>query len=230
MGVWADIRLEAINSLLVANELSTIWEVGAGNGSVCIGLSKLGHETIAVEPLYGGAKYIADQGLVSFCSTLEELKLPNSSIEAIGVFDVLEHIEEPIPMLQEFSRVLGRNGLLIITVPAHQFLYSEYDSSIGHYRRYSVSDLESALTAAGFDLVEARFLFSFLVPIAWLLRVLPEKLGVSSSATSRKSARTQFRIAQLFSPVFRALVALEKILRPPFGLSIIALARPRENC
>jgi SAM-dependent methyltransferase len=229
MGVWADIRLEAINSLLVSRKLSTIWEVGAGNGSVCIGLSKLGHETIAVEPLYGGAKYIANQGLVSFCSTLEELKLPNSSIEAIGVFDVLEHIEDPLAMLQEFSRVLGKDGLLFITVPAHQFLFSKYDSSIGHYRRYSVSELESSLTAASFDLVEARFLFSFLVPLAWLLRVLPEKLGVSSPASSRKSARTQFRIAQFFSPVFRAIVALEKILRPPFGLSIIAIARPRGN-
>jgi SAM-dependent methyltransferase len=182
-----------------------------------------------VEPLYGGAKYIASQGIISFCSTLEDLKLPHNSIEAIGVFDVLEHIEDPIPMLQEFARVLGKCGLLFISVPAHQFLFSEYDSSIGHYRRYSVSELESSLAAADFELVKARYLFSFLVPLAWLLRVLPEKLGFNSSATSRKSTRTHFRIAQLFSPLFRALVALEKILRPPFGLSIIALARPRHN-
>jgi hypothetical protein len=140
---------------------------------------------------------------------------------------VLEHIEEPVQMLKEFKRVLTNRGYLFISVPAHQFLFSEYDTSIGHYRRYSVSELRSSLTAAGLELVEARFLFSFLVPLAWLLRVLPEKLGVRSSANSRNSSRIQLRIAQKLSPVFKALVALEKILRLPFGLSIIALARPR---
>jgi SAM-dependent methyltransferase len=229
MGVWAEIRLQEIHAQMKKHKLRTIWEVGAGNGAVCIGLSKLGHEAIAVEPLYGGARYIASQGLVSYGSTLDELKLPDNCIPAIGVFDVLEHIEDPVPMLNEFSRVLDKNGLLLITVPAHQFLFSEYDSYIGHFRRYSVSELRSQLRAAGFELVSSRFLFSFLVPLAWLLRVLPEKIGVKSSATSRQSARTQFRIAQLLSTVFRGLVAIEKILRLPFGLSILAVARPKAS-
>jgi SAM-dependent methyltransferase len=227
MGVWADIRLQEIHRLMVMNGLSTIWEVGAGNGAVCIGLSKLGHNAVAVEPLYGGARYIAEQGLDSYCSTLDQLKLPANSIPSIGVFDVLEHIENPVPMLGEFARVLKKDGLLLITVPAHQFLFSEYDSSIGHFRRYSVSELRSSLAAAGFELVSSRFLFAFLVPLAWLLRVFPEKMGLRSSATSRNSARTQFRIAQLLSPIFRFLVATEKVLRLPFGLSILAVARPK---
>jgi SAM-dependent methyltransferase len=227
MGVWADIRLQEIHRLMINNGLSTIWEVGAGNGAVCIGLSKLGHDAVAVEPLYRGARYIAEQGLVSYCSTLDQLRLPANSISSIGVFDVLEHIENPEPILMEFARVLKEDGLLLITVPAHQFLFSDYDSSIGHFRRYSVLELKNSLATAGFDLVSSRFLFSFLVPLAWLLRVLPEKMGLNSSANSRSSTRTQFRIAQLLSPVFRVLVATEKVLRLPFGLSILAVARPK---
>jgi SAM-dependent methyltransferase len=227
MGIWADIRLEEINQLMRANGLSAIWEVGAGNGAVCIGLSGLGHEAIAVEPIYAGARYIASRGLDSFGSTLEELNLPDASLPAIGVFDVLEHINDPLPMLREFSRVLQTDGLLLITVPAHQFLFSEYDSSIGHFRRYSVSELRTSLSAAGFELLNARFLFSFLVPLAWLLRVLPEKLGLQNSVGSSKSTRTQFRIAQLFSPAFRLLIYCEKVFRIPFGLSIIAVAKPK---
>ncbi len=227
MGIWADIRLEEINQLMRANGLSAIWEVGAGNGAVCIGLSGLGHEAIAVEPLYAGARYIASRGIDSFCSTLDELNLPDESLPAIGVFDVLEHINDPLPMLREFFRVLQKDGLLLITVPAHQFLFSEYDSSIGHFRRYSISELRSSLSAGGFELLNARFLFSFLVPLAWLLRVLPEKLGLQNSVGSSKSTRTQFRIAQLFSPVVRLLIYCEKVLRLPFGLSIIAVAKPK---
>ena len=227
MGVWAEIRLKEINHLMLQNQITTIWEVGAGNGAVCIGLSKLGRDAIAVEPLYRGARYIAEQGLVSYAATLDDLGLPTGSIPSIGVFDVLEHIEDPVPMLKEFSRVLNKDGLLIITVPAHQFLFPNYDSSIGHFRRYSVSELKSSLTEAGFELVRERYLFSFLVPLAWVLRVLPEKMGLKSSLTSRSSARAQFRIAQLLSPLFRFLVATEKILRLPFGLSILAVARPK---
>ena len=229
MGVWAELRLQEIHALMKKHKLGAIWDVGAGNGAVCIGLSKLGHDAIAVEPLYGGARYIASQGLISFGSTLDELKLPNKSIPAIGVFDVLEHIENPVPMLKEFARVLDSDGRLLITVPAHQFLFSDYDSSIGHFRRYSVSELESQLNTAGFELVGSRFLFSFLVPLAWLLRVLPEKMGLKRGATSRGSARTQFRIAQLLSLVFKALVTLEKPFRLPFGLSILAVARPKAD-
>jgi len=229
MGVWADIRLQEINRLMENNGLSTIWEVGAGNGAVCIGLSRMGHQAIAVEPLYSGARYIAEQGLVSYGSTLEELKLPSNSIASIGVFDVLEHIENTKPMLTEFCRVLKKDGLLLITVPAHQFLFSQYDSSIGHFRRYSVSELKDSLDAAGFEFVTSRFLFSFLVPLAWILRVLPEKIGLKGSATSRKSTRTQFRIAQMLSPIFRLIVAIERLIHPPFGLSIVAVARPKAN-
>ena len=228
LGVWGDIRLQEINQLMIKHRLSVIWEVGAGNGAVCIGLSQLGRVAIAVEPLYGGACYIAEKGLVSFGSTLEELNLPSNSIPSIGLFDVLEHIDEPSAMLGELYRVLSKDGLLLLTVPAHQSLFSHHDTSIGHFRRYSVSDLASSLDAAGFELVNSRFLFSFLVPMAWLLRVLPEKMGVKMSGVAIKSARTQFRIAQLLSPVFKFIVAIEKPLRLPFGLSILAVARPKK--
>lgn len=227
MGIWAYIRLQEIHQLMRANKLSAIWEVGAGNGAVCMGLSALGHEAIAVEPIYAGAKYIANQGLDSFGSTLEELNLPDHSLPVIGVFDVLEHIEDTTTTLREFYRVLQEDGSLLITVPAHQFLFSDYDSSIGHFRRYSIAQLKSTLSASGFELLNARFLFSFLVPLAWLLRVVPEKLGLKHAASYRQSARSQFRIAQMLSPVFRLFVALEKVVRPPFGLSILAIAKPK---
>jgi hypothetical protein len=141
---------------------------------------------------------------------------------------VLEHIEDPVPMLQEFCRVLNNEGLLLITVPAHQCLFSKYDSSIGHFKRYSVSELRSSLKAAGFELMSVRYLFSFLVPLAWLLRVLPEKFGFQSKEPVKDTTLRQFRIAQLLSPVFRFFVTVEKILRLPFGLSILAVAKPQD--
>ena len=229
MGVWADIRLQQISSQMTNHGISTIWEVGSGNGAVCLGLAKKGHEVLAVEPLYSGAKFTASQGVPSFACTLDELSLPTGSLSAIGAFDVLEHIEDPHPLLEEFARVLSSEGVLLITVPAHPSLFSEYDLSIGHFRRYTSKELKESLERTGFEVIYSRHLFAFLVPIAWLVRVLPEKLGISKKASANADARKQFKIAQLLEPVFRTLTVIESILRLPFGLSIIAAARPKES-
>jgi SAM-dependent methyltransferase len=229
MGVWADIRLQQINSQMTKHGITTIWEVGSGNGAVCLGLKKNGHEVLAVEPLYSGAKFTASQGVPSFACTLDELSLPTGSLSAVGAFDVLEHIEDPHPLLKEFARVLSSEGVFLITVPAHPFLFSEYDSSIGHFRRYTSKELKASLERAGFEVMYLKHLFAFLVPIAWLVRVLPEKLGSSKKASANEDARKQFKIAQLLEPVFRTLSVIETILRLPFGLSIIAAARPKDS-
>jgi SAM-dependent methyltransferase len=207
--------------------ISKIWEIGSGNGAVCLGLAALGYEAIAVEPLYGGALYTSHQGLTSFACTFEELNLPAASISAIGVFDVLEHIEDPTNLLTEFARVLTVDGKLVISVPAHPFLFSDYDSSIGHYRRYTMKALKSSLDRAGFELIKYQYLFAFLVPFAWVIRVFLAKFRKVSRKGPDKQLQKQFRTAQSLSAIFRFLVWVEKRLRLPFGLSIIAIATPK---
>lgn len=226
MGIWADIRLQQINAQMLEHRISTIWEVGSGNGAVCLGLAKNGHEALAVEPLYSGARFTANQGLPSFACTLEELSLPAGSISALGIFDVLEHIEDTHPLLSEFARVLSSDGRLLITVPAHPFLFSEYDSSIGHFRRYTTKELKESLNKAGFEVMYSKHLFAFLVPVAWLLRVLPEKIGVKKRTAMAKAARSHFKIAQLLAPLFKFFVAIEEVLKLPTGLSLFVVAKP----
>lgn len=227
LGIWSDLRVREISSRIRKYTSGPLWEVGAGNGAVSLGLSNLGLEVVAVEPLYGGAKFIAKSGIVTYCATLESLNLPDSSIHSIGIFDVLEHIEAPGLFLSEISRVLQESGFLFIAVPAHQWLFSDYDSEIGHFRRYSNLSLEKELLESGFELLELRFMFSFLVPFAWVLRVLPNKLNLSKSDSMTSQAQAHFRFAEFFSPVFRTLVKIEKIFRFQFGLSIVAVAKPK---
>jgi ubiquinone/menaquinone biosynthesis C-methylase UbiE len=229
VGIWGEIRLQELHSMMSKYEISTVWEVGSGNGAVSLGLNKLGFEAIAIEPLYAGALFTANQGVASFACTFEELNLPAASIPSIGVFDVLEHIRNPKNLLIEFARVLSTDGKLVISVPAHPFLFSDYDSSIGHFRRYTLAELRESLASAGFKLIYHQYLFAFLVPLAWTLRVLPGKLRKVNSSGSAKNARTQFRIAQKLSPIFRFLAGIERTLKLPFGLSLIAIAIPNRE-
>ncbi len=73
----------------------------------------------------------------------ENIKIQNDTIFNVdGKFDtilylhVLEHIEKDIDELEEAKKKLNDNGHLVIMVPAHQKLYSNFDKSIGHFRRY----------------------------------------------------------------------------------------------
>jgi len=226
MGIWAEIRLNEITREAKALHLETLWEVGAGNGAVALGLARQGINVVAVEPQYPGAKFIASSGVTVFNATISTLELPESCLPAIGVFDVLEHIEDPVELLSEFREKLNDDGLLFVTVPSHPWLFSGHDTSIGHFRRYTAKSMKSQLQASGFQVVSLRHIFSFLVPAAFLFRVLPEKLGHKPDLQKQIiSARKQLETVERFSWIFRVISKLERLFKVPFGLSIICVAR-----
>ena len=158
---------------------------------------------------------------------MEELSPPTELLSAVCAFDALDHIEDLSPLLKEFARVLSSEGILLITVPAHPFLFSAYDSSIGHFRRYTTKELKASLERAGFEVIYSRHLFAFLVPIAWLIRVFPERVGIKKHKEATMAARSHFKIAQFLAPLFNFLVAIEGALRLPTGLSLFVVAKSR---
>lgn len=229
MGIWAEMRFEQILLELKRYGVSTIWEVGAGGGAVSIGLNDAGLNVVAVEPIYAGARHLAKKGLVSFSATLEDLSLPNKCLPAIGLFDVLEHLEKPELLLATAREKLTDSGTLAVTVPAHQWLFSKYDSEIGHFKRYNSADLRAELESCGFEVVSVRYLFSFLVPLAWVLRVLPERIGLSSREKSIEASRQHFGLVNKLSLFFKSLSRAERWLRVPMGLSLLCIARVKNQ-
>lgn len=149
-GVWAQWRAKAIHKFLKQSEIELLWEVGSGHGTVAIPLQENGMTVIGIEPLFNGAAITAKSGVRTYVGTLESLNIPDNSIRAVGVFDVLEHLEKPEFLLTEIYRVLQPGGLLLVSVPAHQWLFSDFDDSIGHFRRYSRKLLSQSLHQSGF--------------------------------------------------------------------------------
>ena len=184
-GWWATHRNLVLLKWLKKYNVNQILEVGAGNGGVAKFLDSEGIDVVCLEPHLIGARQIANLGLPSICGFLDELYLPKNSIQAIGFFDVLEHIEEPAKVLSEAYRVLENDSLVFIMVPAHQFLYSSFDEQIGHFRRYSKSRLKSELQKAGFEILELQSMFITLLPIVILQRLL---LRTKSSQKIKKGS------------------------------------------
>jgi 2-polyprenyl-3-methyl-5-hydroxy-6-metoxy-1,4-benzoquinol methylase len=69
--------------------------------------------------------------------TIDKLK---NSYDTIIYYDVLEHIKNDLKEISTASKRLKKNGYLIVSVPAYQSLYSEFDKSVGHFKRYNKKD------------------------------------------------------------------------------------------
>jgi SAM-dependent methyltransferase len=231
-GFWLDARANVVGELLREASIRTIWDVGAGSGAMAKRLGRFGVDVISVEPLPEGAREIAHMGAEVFCGTLDDLALPSESLPAVGLFDVLEHIEDPSAILDEVARLLSPDGLLVVTVPAYRWLWSAEDEALGHFRRYSTKTLSAALIRPQLSVVSARYCFASLVPAAALLRTLPYRLGrhrtqdevLSCNAVRLNPGARTNRVAQR---VLAMEAKASRHLPLPFGLSVVGVARRR---
>ena len=224
-GVWAESRADVILTEMNRNGIDLLWEIGAGDGNVAIPLRKNGKTVIAVEPLRTGADSLANYGFITYFATLEDLNLPSNVIRAVGMFDVLEHIEFPAEVLQEVKRILIPNGKILITVPANKFLFSDFDISIGHFTRYSKSNLRKLLEDNDFKIDKIYYFFFLLVLPAIFLRAIPYRLGRRREfAMTANANKSQGRIMRFLAPLLRAAFKIEAKLPLPTGLSLFVIA------
>ena len=156
----------------------TIFDIGGGNGFVAKGLENAGISTVLVEPGESGARNAKNRGLSNIvCATTETSGFEKNSIDAIGLFDVVEHIDDDEAFLAQNYDFLHKNGLIYITVPAYNFLWSNEDDLAGHFRRHTISSMTNLLTKTGFKVEFASYLFSILPLPIFAFRSIPSKLG-----------------------------------------------------
>jgi len=102
----------------------------------------------------------------------ESLPFRTGELGGVGLFDVLEHLDDPRKCLEETKRVTRPGGLVMITVPAHRWLWSRHDEVVGHKRRYSSSTLRGALEDVGLSIAWMSAFYGFLLAPALARRVL----------------------------------------------------------
>ncbi len=176
----------------------TLFDVGGGNGYVAAGLERAGFPTVLVEPGRTGAENACRRGLQNVINaTTDEAGFAPSSLDAVGLFDVLEHIPDDLEFLQSLHRLMRSGGRIYLTVPAFQLLWSSEDEYAGHQRRYRRTSLAKVLQAAGFDVEYLTCCFWFLPLPVFLLRSIPSRLGwrkepTKQSATKEHSTKRGF--------------------------------------
>lgn len=122
-----------------------------------------GWDVVLVEPGPSGALNAKKRGLEHVvCGTTHTAGFQNGSLPAIGVFDVVEHIEDDLGFLRHVWDLLEPGGMLYLTFPAYNFLWSHEDVDSGHFRRYTVGGMNKKLAEAGLKPVFGTYIFGFL--------------------------------------------------------------------
>ena len=178
------------------------------------------------EPGLVGCTNAANRGVENvYCCLFDELPIEEFNISAIGLFDVIEHIEDDVSFLKDIVKRVPSGTKIYITVPALQSLWSSEDKYAGHFRRYNRNDVKRILDNTNLKFIYSSYFFSYYVPFIWLLRVLPEKMGRKNTydVLAKKEKDYHQRSKKLnviLNFFFWIEIKLSKIgIKPPFGTS-----------
>ncbi len=221
---WFKSRGDILEKLLEAyiKTGSKFLEIGCGNGYMLARLSHIGASLHGADLFLDALKFCRSRLPSIPLFMLDINKLPfKEEFDSIGIFDVLEHIEDDIGSLSQIHRALKPGGYLLVTVPAYPFLWGPPDTAAFHKRRYTRNQLSSRLRSAGFKVDRLTFFNSFLFPLLVVSRIWQKK----NIYSSQKSLELQ--ISPFLNKILGKIMSAEKaILRWanfPVGGSLLAI-------
>jgi SAM-dependent methyltransferase len=203
-----------------------ILEIGCGTGHNLPMLASFGSvDAIEIDP---AARDIASLRLGREVGDAPLPILPGverGSYDLIAVLDVVEHIEDDVGALEAMATCLKPGGKILITVPAHQWLWSAHDVVNHHHRRYSKKSLAAAIRKAGLEPRKLGYFNSLLFPLAAAARLAGRMTGRDDSDDSPPPKP----VNALFERIFR--MERHMVGRVPMtpGVSIITLAVPKNS-
>lgn len=215
---WHRLRWKVVSEYLPRDESFTLVDVGAGAGL-------LGEFLRREFPL---ASYQFVEPIGALAAALEVRFGSESNVETreryagaqyVTLLDVLEHQEDDRAFLADLAGRLDPGAVLLLTVPALRSLWSGWDVSLGHFRRYERSTLLRAADVSGLRPLEVSYLFPELIPPGlWRRRSRPPAEAGAASAEFPDLPKPVNEVLYL---VGRASLRLR--LRWPAGTSLLGV-------
>jgi SAM-dependent methyltransferase len=224
-----EIILEVFKSLPNI-EKARVLEIGCGNGSVLTFLKSHGLNIDGGDIFQEGLEFCRQRDGAVLLYRIDILALPFvSSYDFIGLFDVLEHIEDDEKALREVGQALKTGGKVLITIPAHRFLWSYIDEASNHQRRYSRKEILIKLERNGFIIKKATFYISLLFPLFLAARIIDKLLPRKRRPDVQNSF--ELKTIPLVNGLLLWMLRVEKWLirhvNLPLGASLLILAEKK---
>jgi 2-polyprenyl-3-methyl-5-hydroxy-6-metoxy-1,4-benzoquinol methylase len=222
---WYRARREVIAALIrrvvqpPAN--ASILEIGCGTGHNLAMLGQFG-EVDALE-LDEEARAIAEQrlGRSVMSAPLPEIEgVADRHYDLVGAFDVIEHIDHDRAALASIAAKIRPGGKLVMTVPAHQWMWSAHDVVNHHKRRYSKKALKALIQGSPLRLDRVGYFNSLLFPVAVAERTASKVRGKDEADLTLPPAPLNAALERTFAAE-RHLIG--RVPLPP-GLSLFAVA------
>jgi SAM-dependent methyltransferase len=201
-----------------------VLDVGCGTGATLATLAEFG-EVTGLDRSPEALRFCRRRGHHRLVLARgEELPVMTESVDVITALDLLEHIPDDAAAMREFARALRPGGLLVVTVPAGPWLWSEHDEALDHLRRYRAPRLREIMEDAGLEIVRLSPLITMLLAPIAALRLLQKLQPREASAP-----QTAFIIPpRWINTLLVGLLWLENrwLLRwnLPAGVSLMAVA------
>ncbi len=215
-----------------------VLEVGCGTGNTLRMLrdSCAGAAVIVGMDLFGEGLRFAQRRLpIPLVQGRIEQPPFRVNFDLVGMFDVLEHISDDLTTLQTIRSLLAPGGRIVLTVPACQRLWSQFDEESHHVRRYEPGQLRACLEQSGYTVEYLTPFMSALYPmvrvsrwVADMARQVRERMGLAR----RSAVLTNLRVVPLVNEVIALLLrrdaaALARRHELRRGTSLVAVARVR---
>lgn len=197
-----------------------VLEFGGGIGSIATIIQAKKKITLDCVELDPDLRLILKERGFNSCASIEQL---NKRYDHVYLSNVLEHIEDDISVLKQIHSALKEGGKIVIYSPAFQVLYTSFDAQVGHYRRYSLGDLQRKLIQADYSILRHEYVDS-LGFLAWMLLKLNNVFKVSKTDSSEAKGHNSFAIYDKFAyPISRVMDKLG--FRYFLGKNILVVAQ-----
>jgi 2-polyprenyl-3-methyl-5-hydroxy-6-metoxy-1,4-benzoquinol methylase len=155
------------------------------------------------------------------CATVERMHLARNSFDIVIMADVIEHLDNDLLALQKAFAILKSGGIILITVPAYEWLRHPV-SDISHKRRYTRATLTRVVEQAGFVTLTCSYMNSILFPLMMIQRLARKFVG------KKEEKHTLVPPNALINRILYFLFVLEswalRILKFPYGGSVLCIA------
>jgi ubiquinone/menaquinone biosynthesis C-methylase UbiE len=194
-------------------------EIGCGTGNVSSFLSKKKYLVTGFE-FYSEAIRRVWPGFQMVQGDAIKIPFKENSFDVVGLFDLIEHFQDDTKLLKEAVRVVKKGGLIVLTVPAREELWSGFDELSFHKRRYTKKKLESIFSDADITPLSIEYMFMSLY--------LPMKY----TRDKKCKKNDVFKINPLINVILKGLFDIERFMSKsfplPIGTSIIAVAKKKD--
>ncbi len=211
--------------LLKPHVQGRVLEVGCGTGNITQFLTESADEVVGIDPVARfidrfRQRFAGSKSVTSHRCTLGDLAEPTRDAACFDTAvscNVFEHIDDHVGALKQVATHLRPGGKAVIFVPAGPIAFGKLDKELGHHRRYTIDSLSKAMQDAGLEWVEGRYSNAVGLAGWWFNSVVLKKTTVPGG-----QAKWLNRLVPILS-------RLEKLIRPPFGQSVIGVARKPLN-